>query len=113
MPRSKRVKSVPVFSSEQEERTFWETHDTSDYVDWRQARLGVFPNLKPSRATISLRLPVGLLAELKILANRQDVPYQSLLKVYLADRIAQERSRESGRLRNQRSRLSHRTPARV
>jgi hypothetical protein len=113
MPKSKRVRPIPVFSSEQDERIFWETHDTSDYVDWRQARIGFFPNLKPSRATISLRLPVALLAELKALANRQDVPYQSLLKVYLADRVALERTRESKRSRGRRSRVPIRTPVRV
>src|SRR6195256_6167662 len=83
-------KAVPTFSSEAEERTFWETHDTSRFVDWGKARVAVFPNLKPSTETISLRLPAALLAELKALANKRDVPYQSLLKVYLADRVAQE-----------------------
>jgi predicted DNA binding CopG/RHH family protein len=83
-------KSIPKFRSEAEERRFWETHDTTDYVDWSSARLARFPNLKPSTETISLRLPAGLLADLKALANKQDVPYQSLLKVFLADRVARE-----------------------
>jgi predicted DNA binding CopG/RHH family protein len=81
---------VPTFNSEAEERTFWETHDTSPLADWNTARVAVFPNLKPSTETISLRLPAALLAELKALANKRDVPYQSLLKVYLAERVAHE-----------------------
>ncbi len=92
MAKRKVRKPVPAFRSENEERAFWETHDTTDYLDWSRARLGVFPNLKPSTETISLRLPATLLAELKRLANKRDVPYQSLLKVFLADRIARERA---------------------
>ena|SRR5438552_9407939 len=83
-------KAVPTFSSEAEERTFWETHDTRPFVDWGKARVAVFPNLKPSTETISLRLPAALLAELKALANKRDVPYQSLLKVFLAERVDRE-----------------------
>lgn len=82
--------AVPVFASEAEEREFWETHDTTPFVDWDTARMAVFPNLKPSTETISLRLPSALLSELKALANRRDVPYQSLLKVFLAERVARE-----------------------
>lgn len=84
-------KPIPSFSSEAEERTFWETHDTSDYVDWSRARSVTFPNLKPSTTTISLRLPAPLLADLKVLANKRDVPYQSLLKAFLAERVSAER----------------------
>ena len=83
-------KAIPIFGSEAEERTFWETHDTSPFVDWDKARVAVFPNLKPSTETISLRLPAALLAELKALANKRDVPYQSLLKVFLAERVDRE-----------------------
>ena len=83
----------PKFSSEGEERDFWASHDSTDYVDWSKARLASFPNLKPSTETISLRLPESLLGDLKILANRMDVPYQSLLKVYLAERVDQELGR--------------------
>src|SRR6266511_5469625 len=83
-------RAIPTFRSEAEERTFWETHDTSPYVDWGTARVAVFPNLKPSTETISLRLPAALLAELKALANKRDVPYQSLLKVFLAERVDRE-----------------------
>jgi predicted DNA binding CopG/RHH family protein len=92
MPKRKR-KPIPEFQSEQEEREFWATHDSSDYVDWSKAQHAYFPQLKPSTETISLRLPAGLLADLKILANRMDVPYQSLLKVYLADRVREELGR--------------------
>ena len=86
-------KAVPVIASERKEREFWETHDASPFVDWDQARIAVFPNLKPSTETISLRLPTALLSELKALANKRDLPYQSLLKVFLADRVASEMSR--------------------
>ena len=83
-------KTIPAFRSEAEERKFWETHDTGPFVDWRTALVGGFPNLKPSTETISLRLPAALLAELKTLANKRDVPYQSLLKVFLPERVARE-----------------------
>jgi predicted DNA binding CopG/RHH family protein len=84
------LKPIPDFASEAEERRFWETHDSADYVDWSSARPVRFPNLKPSTETISLRLPAGLLADLKALANKQDVPYQSLLKIFLAERVTRE-----------------------
>ncbi|MCW5981556.1 MAG: BrnA antitoxin family protein [Bryobacteraceae bacterium] len=96
MRRAKRFKAVPAFQSEEDERTFWETHDTTEYVDWSQARVGVFPDLRPSTETISLRLPAGLLAELKIFANKRDVPYQSLMKIFLAERVARERAINAG-----------------
>ena len=86
----RRLKPIPEFASEAEERRFWETHDSAAYVDWSSAGFVRFPNLKPSTETISLRLPAGLLADLKALANKQDVPYQSLLKVFLADRVTRE-----------------------
>ena len=88
--RPRQRKSIPSFRSEQEEREFWETHDTTDYVDWSQGRIVRFSNLKPSTTTISLRLPTPLLADLKALANKRDVPYQSLLKVFVAERVAAE-----------------------
>ena len=97
MPRRKQLKPIPSFRSEAQERAFWESHDTSDFVDWSEAHLGFFQNLKPSTETISLRLPAGLLAELKILANKRDVPYQSLLKMFLAECVARELTREAGR----------------
>ena len=95
MAKRRALKPIPRFRSESEERRFWEIHDTTDYRYWGQARPGVFPNLKVSTETISLRLPAGLLADLKTLANKRDVPYQSLLKVFLAERLARERA--SGR----------------
>lgn len=97
---SKRRRSaILAFGSEGEERQFWETNDTSPFIDWNTARVAVFPNLKPSTETISLRLPSALLAELKALANKRDVPYQSLLKVFLADRVFRE-TRSSDTLPN-------------
>ena len=91
MPKRKHgLKAIPEFQSEAEERRFWETHDSTEYVDWSKAQFMRFPNLKPSTQTISLRLPASLLADLKALANKRDVPYQSLLKVFLADRVATE-----------------------
>lgn len=83
---------VPRFRSEDAEREFWAEHDVVDYFDWDHAVRGSFPALKPSTTTISLRLPEPLLEELKSLANERDVPYQSLLKVFLAERVARERS---------------------
>ncbi len=84
-------KAIPRFANEDEERDFWATHDTVDYFDWSKAIRATFPELKPSRTTISLRLPASMIAELKALANERDVPYQSLMKVFLAERIARER----------------------
>jgi predicted DNA binding CopG/RHH family protein len=84
--------AIPVFASEDAEREFWSSADSSEYVDWSTARPARLPSLKPSTATISLRLPEAMLAELKILANERDIPYQSLLKVYLSERIRHERS---------------------
>jgi predicted DNA binding CopG/RHH family protein len=85
-------KKIPKFRNEDEEREFWATHDSVDYVDWSKARRVGFPKLRPSMKTISLRLPESMLAELRIQAHKRDVPYQSLLKVYLADRLAEERA---------------------
>jgi predicted DNA binding CopG/RHH family protein len=86
-------KPIPKFRDEVEERKSWETHDTTDYVDWSRGQVITFPNLRPSTTTISLRLPAPLLADLKALANKRDVPYQSLLKVFLAERVAAEQGR--------------------
>jgi predicted DNA binding CopG/RHH family protein len=91
MAKPRILKAVPRFRSEAAERRFWETHDSADYVDWSQAKEAVFPNLKPTTTTISLRLPAGLLHDLKSLANKMDVPYQSLLKVLLSESIERER----------------------
>ena len=83
-------KRVPKFESEDRERDFWARTDSTQYVDWTRGSRAVLPALKPSLTTISLRLPDLLLAELKLLANKRDVPYQSLLKVFLAERIREE-----------------------
>lgn len=90
MPERKSLKPIPKFESEDKEREFWATHDSADYVDWRRAKRVSFSRLKPSTRTISLRLPEALLENLKMLANKRDVPYQSLLKIFLAERIDQE-----------------------
>ena len=92
MGKSK-LKQIPEFASEAEEQDFWATADTTEYFDWSQARRVVFPKLKPTTTPISMRLPETLLTELKRLANEQDVPYQSLMKVYLSERVALERRR--------------------
>ena len=81
-----KLKAIPDFISEAEERAFWETHDAADYLDLSRAEPARFPNLKPSTTAISLRLPVGLLERIKIEANKRDVPYQSLIKVWLAEK---------------------------
>jgi len=80
-------KKIPVFKSEEDEREFWSKADSTEYVDWSKAKEVSFPNLKPSTKTISLRLPEFILDELKILAHKRDVPYQSLIKIFLKDRI--------------------------
>ena len=88
--KSRAAKRVPRFDSEDQERDFWSTHDSSEYVDWEKAKPTSLPELKPSTTTISLRLPEALLQDLKVLANKRDVPYQSLLKIFLAERIERE-----------------------
>jgi predicted DNA binding CopG/RHH family protein len=84
------MKKLPDFKNEDEERDFWAAHDSTEYIDWSKAKKVSFPNLKPSTKTISLRLPENMLNDLKILANKRDVPYQSLLKIFLAERLQQE-----------------------
>lgn len=83
---AKALKPLPKFRSEAQERKFWETRDSTDYVDWSGAAPARFPNLKPSTKSISLRLPVDLLERIKVEANRRDVPYQSLIKVWLDEK---------------------------
>src|SRR5471032_2880846 len=83
----KRLKPIPAFADEAEERAFWETHDTTEYLDWSLAQNVVLPNLKPSTQTISLRLPQHLLDAIKSAANARDVPYQSLIKVWLQEKL--------------------------
>lgn len=83
-------KKIPKYKSEDKERQFWAVADSTEYIDWSRARRVILPNLKPSLKTISLRLPELMLAELKLLANKQDVPYQSLIKIFLAERLERE-----------------------
>ncbi len=85
---TKKQKPIPKFRNEDEEREFWRTHDTVDYLDWSTARRVDFPNLKPSTKSISLRLPLSLLDRIKVEANKRDVPYQSLIKTWLAEKVA-------------------------
>lgn len=84
-------KTLPSFQNEDEERKFWVSADSTQYLDWSKAKHRNLVNLKPTLRTISLRLPVSMIQDLKMLANQRDVPYQSLLKVFLAERLAQER----------------------
>ena len=81
---------IPKFKNEDKEREFWATHDSTDYINWSTGKKVVLSKLKPSIKTISLRLPESMLEELKLLANKRDVPYQSLLKIFLAERLEEE-----------------------
>ena len=90
MPKQKPRKPIPPFENEAQEQEFWSSHDSTEYVDWRKAQRVTFGRLKPSTQTISIRLPAALLEDLKLLAHKRDVPYQSLVKLFLAERVAQE-----------------------
>jgi predicted DNA binding CopG/RHH family protein len=95
--QKREMAEIPKFESEEEEREFWSKHDSVEYVDWGAARVVRLPRLKPTTRTVSLRLPETMLEDLKVLANKRDVPYQSLLKMYVAERIEQElRSSKAG-----------------
>ncbi len=83
-------KKIPEFANEAEERLFWQKNDSSDYLDWSDAEEAVFSKLKPTTRTISIRLPESMIEDLKLLANKRDVPYQSLLKIFLSERIDSE-----------------------
>ncbi|MFA5780456.1 MAG: BrnA antitoxin family protein [Elusimicrobiota bacterium] len=86
----KRLKPIPKFKNEDEERNFWASADTSKYFDWSKAERVIFPNLKPTTESISLRMPEYLLARIRALATSRDVPYQSLIKMFLSERVRQE-----------------------
>jgi len=86
----KKLKDIPDFKTEDDEREFWATHDSTDYFDWDKAERAIFPNLKPTTRAISLRLPISMLERLKVAANKRDVPYQSLIKMFLKDRLDEE-----------------------
>jgi predicted DNA binding CopG/RHH family protein len=86
----RKLKKIPRFKNEAEEIEFWATHESTEYVDYSKAKRIIFPNLKPSTRTISIRLPESLIEHLKVLANKRDVPYQSLLKMFLSEKVAEE-----------------------
>ena len=88
--KTTKKKRIPKFKNEDEEREFWASHDSTNYIDWAKAEDVVMPNLKPTLKTISIRLPEIMIEELKLLANKKDVPYQSLMKIFIAERVAQE-----------------------
>lgn len=93
---SSKYESIPKFDSEDEEREFWATHDSTEYVDWSKAEKNPsFSRLKPSTRTVSIRLPESLIAELKTLANKRDVPYQSLVKIFLYEKVKEETSAQA------------------
>jgi predicted DNA binding CopG/RHH family protein len=101
MPKPKpKIKPIPGSRSEDEEREFWAGHDATDYVDCSAARRVVLPNLTPTTTPVSVRLPESLLGELERLAHEQDVPYQSLMKIYLSERVALERRRRRRKARS-------------
>ena len=83
-------KKIPSFDTEDQEREFWSKSDSTEYIDWSSSKKTILPNLKPSTKKISLRLPETMIDELKLLANKRDVPYQSLLKIFLSEKIDQE-----------------------
>lgn len=91
----KRLKKIPKFKDEDAEREFWSKADSTEYIDWSKAQRLVLPKFRPTLRTISLRLPESMIAELKLLANQRDVPYQSLLKVFLAEKIREERTNKA------------------
>jgi predicted DNA binding CopG/RHH family protein len=92
---AKSRKAIPSFANEDQERRFWAKEDAAEYFDWDKAVQPAFPDLKPTTTAISLRLPVAMLEDLKSLANRRDVPYQSLMKLYLSERIWRERTKKA------------------
>jgi predicted DNA binding CopG/RHH family protein len=83
----KQLKKIPKFKNENDELEFWATHDSTEYLNYDKMKKGIFPNLKPTTRTISIRLPEILIEHLKVLANRRDIPYQSLIKLFLAEKI--------------------------
>ena len=84
---NKQINAIPKFANEKQERAYWEAHDSTDHLDWSQVKKVTLPNLKPSTRTISLRLPQHLLDSIKVAANARDVPYQSLIKVWLQEKL--------------------------
>ena len=87
-----KLKNIPKFKNEDEEREFWATHDSTEYVDWSKGKMIVFPNLKLSTKSITIRMTESLIDNLKVIANKKDVPYQSLIKMYLTEKVKEEYS---------------------
>ena len=94
----KRLKRIPKFASEDQERTFWATHDTTEYFDYSKAAKVSFPNLKQTSRTISIRLPESLLANIRAIANQADVPYQSMMKILLTEKVSEVRRKRRRRV---------------
>lgn len=92
-------KPIPKFENEDEEREFWAAHDSTEYMDWSQAEKVLLPNLKPAKKAVSLRMSETMINELKLLANKMDVPYQSLMKIYLRERIDKDLNRQGSQVR--------------
>ncbi len=92
-------KPIPKFENENEEREFWAAHDSTEYMDWSQAEKVLLPNLKPANKSVSLRMSETMINELKLLANKMDVPYQSLMKIYLRERIDKDLNRQGSQVR--------------
>ncbi len=92
-------KPIPKFENENEEREFWAAHDSTEYMDWSQAEKVLLPNLKPANKSVSLRMSETMINELKLLANKMDVPYQSLMKIYLRERIDKDLNRQGAQVR--------------
>jgi len=92
-------KPIPEFENEDEEREFWAAHDSTEYMDWSQAEKVILPNLKPAKKAVSLRMSETMINELKLLANKMDVPYQSLMKIYLRERIDKDLNRQGSKVR--------------
>lgn len=90
MKNNIKFKQLPVFKSEDDERDFWADHDSSEYIDWSKAKMAIFPNLKLSTKSITIRMTESLIDSLKVLANKKDVPYQSLIKMYLTEKVKEE-----------------------
>jgi len=94
------LKKIPEFNNETEEKKFWKLHDSAEYVNWSNAKEVIFPNLKPTTRSISIRLPEMMIDNLRVLANKRDVPYQSLIKSFLQDRIDEEIGKNKRKLKN-------------
>lgn len=96
--KNKKFKKIPDFQNEDQEREFWAKNDSSEYIDWEKADFVTMPKLKPSLKTISIRLPEMMIKDLKLLANKRDVPYQSLMKIFIAERIESELHKETAKV---------------